>query len=106
VPLPIGGDLRAWDAEIRGAQPHLWRARVEAETKITDGQALERRLALKRRDDPGGHLVLLVADTAANRRAVASLGGGLSAAFPTSSRSILRALGEGHEPPGSGIVFM
>src|SRR4029453_8828733 len=70
VPLPREGDLRAWDAEIRGPPPARWRMRVEAETRITDGQALERKLGLKVRDDPGGHLILLVADTRANRRAL------------------------------------
>jgi transcriptional regulator with XRE-family HTH domain len=58
VPLPIEGDLRAWDAEITGRHPASWRARVEAETRIADGQALERRLGLKVRDDPTGHLIL------------------------------------------------
>src|SRR4029450_3620233 len=70
VPLPREGDLRAADAEIRGPPPARWRMRVEAETRITDGQALERKLGLKVRDDPGGHLILLVADTRANRRAL------------------------------------
>ena len=106
VPLPIDGDLRAWDAEIRGRDPRPWRVRVEGETRVTDGQALERKLALKVRDDQDGHLLLLLADTKTNWRAVATLSGGLSAAFPASSRSILQALGQGREPPGSGIVFM
>ena len=63
VPLPIEGDLRAWDAEIRPARLPLAWARVEAETRIADGQALERKLALKLPATPGGHLILLVADT-------------------------------------------
>src|SRR2546425_5771136 len=58
VPLPIERDLRAWDAEIRGPQSGRWRALVEAETRVADGQALERRLTLKLRDDPDGHLIL------------------------------------------------
>jgi transcriptional regulator with XRE-family HTH domain len=106
VPLPIEGDLRAWDAEIRGREPRPWRARVEAETRIADGQALERKLALRLRDDPGGHLVLLVADTRANRRAVATLSPGLRAMFPVSPRAVLTALREGREPPGNGVLVM
>lgn len=47
VPLPIGGDLRAWDGHVSGAG---WHVGVEAETRPTDLQALERRLALKLRD--------------------------------------------------------
>ncbi len=84
--LPIEGDLRAWDAEITGRNPAPWRARVEAETRISDGQALERRLGLKLRDDPAGHLILLVADTRTNRRALASLGVGLDHLVPTRTR--------------------
>jgi hypothetical protein len=106
VPLPREGDLRAWDAEISGRDPRPWRARIEAETRITDGQALERKLGLKVRDDPGGHLILLVADTRANRQALATLDAGLRALMPRSTRDILAPLGRGGEPPGSGIVIL
>ena len=106
VPLPIEGDLRAWDAEIRGREPRPWRARVEAETRIADGQALERNLALRLRDDPGGHLILLVSDTRTNRRALAALGPDLQEMLPVTSRDILRALVAGREPLGSGIVML
>ena len=106
VPLPIEGDLRAWDAEIRGREPNPWCARVEAVTRIGDGQALERKLALKLRDDPDGHLILLVSDTRSNRLAVKALGPGLRSILPLSSRPILSALATGREPPGSGIVVM
>ena len=106
VPLPIEGDLRAWDAEIRGREPRPWRARIEAETRIADGQALERKLALKLRDDPGGHLILLVADTRANRRALAALGPGLREMLPLGAREVLGALDAGREPAGSGIVML
>jgi hypothetical protein len=106
VPMPIEGDMRAWDAEIRGREARQWCARIEAETRIADGQALERKLALKLRDDPDGHLILLVADTRANRRALAALGPGLRAILPAASREILGALVAGREPPGSGIVIL
>ena len=104
VPLPIPGDLRAWDAEIHGSVPRGWRTRVEAETTIADGQALERKLALKLRDDPDGGIILLVADTHANRRALATIGPSLRAVVPLDSRPLMRALRSGTEPPGSGIV--
>ena len=106
VGLPIEGDLRAWDAEIRGTVPRLWRCRVEAETRISDAQALERKLALKLRDDPGGHLLLLVADTRANRAALSTLRQGLGELFPASARATLAALREGREPPGNLILLM
>jgi hypothetical protein len=69
VPLP-GSTLRAWDAMVVG---HRERTAVEAETAIRDGQAMERRIELKRRDDPSvDRVVLLVADTRRNRDARAS----------------------------------
>jgi transcriptional regulator with XRE-family HTH domain len=106
VALPIDGDLRAWDAEIRGSQPGPWRVRVEAETRIVDGQALERRLALKVRDDPGGHLILLVSDTRSNRAAIKLLRNGLRELLPLETRQIMTALAAGRDPGGSGIVIL
>jgi transcriptional regulator with XRE-family HTH domain len=106
VPLPIERDLRAWDAEISGRQPQRWRARVEAETRIADGQALERRLTLKLRDDPGGHLVLLLSDTRANRAALRSLREGLTELLPLDTREVLAAFTAGRDPGASGIAIM
>jgi transcriptional regulator with XRE-family HTH domain len=106
VPLPIEGDLRAWDAEIRGSDPRPWRARVEAETRIGDGQALERKLALKLRDDPDGHLILLVSDTRSNRAALATLRDGLRSMLPLDTRDILASLSRGNEPNRSGIAVI
>ena len=106
VALPIDGDLRAWDAEIGGAPSDRWRARVEAETNIADGQALERRLALKLRDDPVGHLILLVSDTRANRRALATIRPGLAQLLPLGTRHLLTALSAGRDPGASGIIIL
>src|SRR5262249_16423991 len=69
VPLPIEGDLRAWDAMITGPR---WRVAVEAETVIEDVQALERKLSRKQRDGGIDHVMILIADTHRNRRAVAA----------------------------------
>src|SRR5574340_81876 len=104
VPLPATGDRRAWDGVIFGRQPAPWSARVEAETNISDGQALERRLGHKLRDDPAGHLILLVADTRRNRAAIRVLIPGLQSLLPVPSRRMLAALGEGLDPGGNGIV--
>ena len=64
VPLPIAGDLRAWDGRIRDRSGT---ASVEGESRITDAQALARRIALKTRDDPGAgaavRIFTLVAET-------------------------------------------
>jgi transcriptional regulator with XRE-family HTH domain len=106
VPLPMDRDLRAWDADIRGSQPAAWRCRVDAETRVADAQALERRLTLKARDDPDGHLILLLAETRANRRAVGWLREGLRELLPLDPRQLLRALHAGDDPGGSGIVML
>jgi hypothetical protein len=103
VPVGDGRDFRAWDAEIRGQG---WRAHVEAETKLTDGQALLRKLTLKVRDGGRGPLILLVADTRANRSALATLRPALRELLPLDARPILAGLREGREPPDSGIVVL
>jgi transcriptional regulator with XRE-family HTH domain len=106
VPLPIERDLRAWDAEVSGAAPTPWRLRVEAETNVADGQALERRIQLKIRDDPVGHLILLVSETRANRQAMRLLRDGLRETFPLDARATMTALTAGRDPGGSGIVIL
>jgi transcriptional regulator with XRE-family HTH domain len=106
VPLPLERDLRAWDAEISGRQPQRWRARVEGVTRIADGQALERRLTLKLRDDPGGHLVLLVSYTRANRAALRSIREGLTELLPLDTREVPAAFTAARDPGASGIAIM
>ena len=103
VPLAIPGDLRAWDAEVAGVG---WRMRIDAETAIADGQLLERRLALKGRDSGPGHVVLLVADTRANRQAIQLLRPGLRDLLRLDTRAVLRALGAGLDPGAGGIVVI
>lgn len=102
VALPIEGDLRAWDAIIGGPG---WSVAVEAETVLDDLQALERRLALKRRDGGVDHLILLVADTRRNRRALAAAPGAF-ADLPLRTRTVLGALARGEDPGAGGIVIL
>jgi transcriptional regulator with XRE-family HTH domain len=102
VPLPIDGDLRAWDAVIRRDG---WRIVVEAETALDDLQALERKLALKLRDGGEKRLILLVADTEGNRRALAAAPGAF-AGLTASTRTILAALSIGRDPAAGGIVIL
>jgi DNA-binding XRE family transcriptional regulator len=102
VPLQIPADSRAWDALIAGPP---WRIGVEGETVLDDVQAVERRLSLKRRDGDVDHVILLVADTARNRRALAAA----PAAFvdlPLRTREVLAALRDGRDPGQSGIVVL
>ena len=103
VPLPVEGDLRAWDAVIRGDG---WRVVVEAETVLDDHQALERRLALKRRDGGEDHLLLLVGETRRNRRTLAAAPGAF-AGLSRDARTTLGALREGRDPAtGEGAIVI
>jgi hypothetical protein len=99
VPLPIAGDPRAWDAVIGG---HGWQMPVEAETVLTDSQAIERKLALKMRDGGFDHVVLLLADTRSNRAVVPDL----QRTMPLDTRAVLAALRRGHDPGASGLVML
>jgi transcriptional regulator with XRE-family HTH domain len=102
VTLGIEGDLRAWDAEIRGGG---WRCHVEAETVLDDIQALERRLARKRRDAGGGHVILLVAATLRNRSALAAAPAAFGG-FSRDARRVLRALRAGADPGCDAILLI
>lgn len=96
-------DRRAWDAMIAG---HGWRAGVEAETRLRDVQALERRLALKQRDGAVDLVVLLLLDSAHNRSILASGGASLRDQFPGSARLALRRLGLGDRPPENVMLLL
>jgi transcriptional regulator with XRE-family HTH domain len=107
VPLPIAGDLRAWDGWISGfLDPMDAGLPVDAETRLYDVQALLRRLALKARDAGVEHVLLVVADTKSNRQAVAAAADLLRATFPVSGRRALAALAAGRHPGGSALIFL
>ena len=101
VPLSIDGDRRAWDAMIRGSD---WRLAVEAETVVDDLQALERRIALKQRDGGVDQVLVVIADTRRNRRAIASAPL-LFAGSSRDARRTFRALAAGRNPGGAVILL-
>lgn len=103
VPIPIQGDRRAWDAvaTIAGS-----RFAVEAETRLRDIQALERRIALKQRDGGIDIVILVVNDTVANRRTLAAHREALRTRFPLDGRTVLAALRAGRPSGASGIVVL
>lgn len=102
VALPIPGDLRAWDMLIEGSG---WRIAIEAETVLDDLQALERRLHRKQRDGGIEVVIILVADTRRNRRAIEAAPASF-ADFSRDARAALRALRAGAHPERSTIVFL
>ena len=95
--------LQAWDGSLDGADGF---ARVEIESRIRDGQALLRRIEIKKRDGNVEIVILVVADTRANRAALKAFEPLFSAAFPCPSGEVRRALRNGRIPKASGILLV
>lgn len=96
-------DRRAWDAVIEGPG---WRLGVEAETRLADVQSLERRVALKERDGEVTAVLLLVNDTAHNRRVLAQEDVALRKRFPGSARRSLRRISTAQAPEASTLMVL
>ena len=103
VPLPIPGDLRAWDATAVCA---AFRAGIEAETRLRDVQALDRRIALKERDGGMDRVILLVLDSRSNRAALHSHGSQLLLRFPVGGQRALELLSAGADPGGNALILL
>jgi hypothetical protein len=104
IEMPIRpGDLRAFDAGA--AQPGC-RIGFDVWAGVRDVQA-QSRASLRKREDSGvDRLILVFSDTNANRSALREAGDVLTRAFPMSTRQVLRALREGRDPGGDGIVII
>ena len=92
-----------WDGQVGGPD---WRLGVEAETRPTDLQALQRRLALKLRDGGVDALILLLSDTLHNRELLRAHGDELVERFPVPGRRAMELLAAGVHPGGNSIVLM
>lgn len=103
VPLPIPGDLRAWDGMVRGPG---WGYGVEAETHPTDGQALIRRLELKVRDSGTSGVILLLPRSQHARSFRAAAAGILDVAFPVDGSRAMKSLTSGVDPGGDTIIVL
>jgi len=103
VVFQIPGDRRAWDATIDLLGR---RAGCEIENVVSDVQALERKLALKLRDGGVDVLILVVADTEANREILRRHREDLRALLPLDTRQVLGCLREGRLPGANGIVLL
>ena len=102
VPIPIEGDRRSADVVI-GAPG--WEAMVEAETRLDDVQAMERRINAKQRDLGISRAILLVADTRHNRSVIAT-NPALRTRFPLSTRACLAALRQARGPAIDALVIL
>lgn len=101
--MPIEGDLRAADAVLRNGTGTIV---VEAITRIADFQAQSRAALAKKRDLHATRLILLIANTKANRRTLRVAADVAAASFPLGTREMVRALEAGEDPGADGIVVM
>jgi hypothetical protein len=102
VPLPMPGDRRAWDLLLRIPGQLVG---VEAETRIRDIQAFVRRVRERELEGGADVIVIVLAESAVNRRLLPQLLEALGPRYETSPRSLLRALRDGQALSGSGVVF-
>ncbi len=107
TPLPGAGEQRAWDKLLRlvGSSP-AYLVGVDIETRIRDIQALVRRTRGRERDGEVDAILIVLSDSATNRRLVDELRASLGSAYATSPRAILSALRSGERLVGSGVVLV
>ena len=101
VPLPIPGDRRAWDRLLTGPEVRIG---VEGETRPTDMQELQRRLALKKRDGGVDRVILVMPNSEWCRRLLRL--NDMTSAFPVAARIALRALRDGRDPGGDAVILV
>lgn len=95
------GDLRAWDARLDGPGS----IGVDAETRLHDIQALQRRCETKWRDSGVDRVILVVAGTRHNRSVLRDHREALRSTFPADTREVMAALTRGQLPASNGIVL-
>lgn len=78
----------------------------EAETRLGDLQAVERKALLKQRDGHLDRIVLLIADSRGNRAVLDQHRENLRGSFPLDTRAILAAIAAGRLPSGNGVVVL
>jgi transcriptional regulator with XRE-family HTH domain len=103
VLLPGVGDRRAWDLLLRiGSQV----VGVELETRVRDAQWLVRRMRERERDGGADFVLLVLSNSAINRRLLPEVLEALGPGFATPPRAIARALRAGEPLPGSGVLLI
>lgn len=103
VIVPIARDQRAADAVIRRGSTLII---IEAFTRLADGQAQLRSVLLKARDMDIARVIVVIAATPANRRALSAASDVLASEFPLRTRAVLKALAEGRDPGANGVVVI
>jgi len=103
APVPVAGDLRAVDVLLVSAAARI---AVEVITRLADLQAQIRAAQLKARDIGASRLILVVAGTHANRRALADARSALLATFDLDTRRVLADLAAGRDPGRDAIILL
>ena len=102
VPIPLPGDLRGIDVLLEGACVIC----VEVVTRLRDLQAVLRASQLKQRDIGAARLIIVVAATHANRRALAEARPTLFATFDLDTQHVLAKLAAGQDPGRNAIILL
>jgi transcriptional regulator with XRE-family HTH domain len=103
APFPAMGDIRSWDLLLRLDD---FLVGIEIETRVRDIQACVRRIRARERSGGVDEIIVVLADTAHNRRIVAELREALGERFGTKPRALIDALRSGRRIPGSGVILI
>jgi transcriptional regulator with XRE-family HTH domain len=104
--VPIGDhrDLRAWDLTLTDRRDDG--CGVELETRLIDAQDQVRRITRKVADSGIGRVLLVLADTRANRDSVRAARALLGATFTLDDLMAREALAMGRIPPRNALIFV
>lgn len=103
VPFPNDNDPRWWDLLLRLPNQLVG---VEAETRVRDLQALVRRIRARALSGGVDCVLLVLSDSATNRRVVEQLRDALGEEFAIRPAELLAALRAGRPLPGSGVILL
>ena len=100
--MPIHGDLRAWDERLNGPAS----IGVEAETRPSDLQAVERSMSAKKRDSRVQRMMPLIPATERNMAPVRRHLPSLRQVFPLDTRTYMATIRDGRDPGADGLVVL
>jgi hypothetical protein len=103
--FPSEGDPRSWDLLLRHPTER-YLVGVEAETRIRDLQALVRRMRERAREGGATNMLIVLSDSAMNRRLARDLREALGDEFQTPAAQLMSALASVRRLPGSGVVLL
>ena len=104
APFPNLGDLRSWDLLLILGGEH--RIGVEAETRVRDQQDLVRRIRQRELHGGADQILIVLSDSAHNRRQAPGLRQALGERYATQQASVLDALASGRPINGSGLLLI